>query len=94
MGKDHGPQEGIPPQLNFPSEVLSKFKAIIALTDAFCKRHLNEEYVRDVSAACDWPWLESGPRPLPEAARKSGRAGSSEPSVGRTCWMIPRVLPT
>ncbi len=27
-------------------EVVSKFEAIIALTDAFCKRHLNEEYVR------------------------------------------------
>ena len=29
-----------------PEEVLSKFKAIIVLTDAFCKRHLNEEYVK------------------------------------------------
>ncbi len=27
-------------------EVLSKFKAIVVLTDAFCKRHLNEEYVK------------------------------------------------
>ncbi len=27
-------------------EVLSKFKAIIILTDAFCRQHLNEEYVK------------------------------------------------
>ena len=27
-------------------EVMSKFKAIVVLTDAFCKRHLNEEYVK------------------------------------------------
>jgi hypothetical protein len=27
-----------------PSEILPKFEAITALTDAFCKRHLNEEY--------------------------------------------------
>ena len=27
-------------------EVMSKFKAIMVLTDAFCKRHLNEEYVK------------------------------------------------
>ena len=27
-----------------PSDVLPKYEAITALTDAFCKRHLNEEY--------------------------------------------------
>ena len=27
-------------------EVMSKFKAIVVLTDAFCKRYLNEEYVK------------------------------------------------
>jgi hypothetical protein len=27
-------------------EVLSKFKAIVILTDAFCRQHLNEEYVK------------------------------------------------
>jgi len=27
-------------------EVMSKFMAIVVLTDAFCKRHLNEEYVK------------------------------------------------
>ena len=27
-----------------PSEVRSKYEAVTALTDAFCKRHLNEEY--------------------------------------------------
>jgi len=35
-----------PPSAEISEEVLSKFKAIIVLTDAFCKRHLNEEYVR------------------------------------------------
>jgi len=29
-----------------PEGVLSKLKAIIVLTDAFCKRHLNEEYAK------------------------------------------------
>ena len=35
-----------PPPAEISDELLSKFKAIIVLTDAFCKRHLNEEYVR------------------------------------------------
>ncbi len=35
-----------PPSAEISDELLSKFKAIIVLTDAFCKRHLNEEYVR------------------------------------------------
>ena len=35
-----------PPSTEISEEVLSKFKAIVALIDAFCKRHLNEEYVR------------------------------------------------
>ena len=38
---------------------MSKFKAIVVLTDAFCKRHLNEEYVK-MSAA--------GPRPCSKTA--------------------------
>ena len=35
-----------PPSAEISEEVLSKFKAIIALTDAFCNRHLNEEYTQ------------------------------------------------
>ena len=35
-----------PPSPTISDELLSKFKAIIVLTDAFCKRHLNEEYVK------------------------------------------------
>ena len=35
-----------PPSPAISEEILSKFKAIIVLTDAFCKRHLNEEYVK------------------------------------------------
>ena len=35
-----------PPSAAISDEVLSKFKAVVALTDAFCKRYLNEEYVR------------------------------------------------
>ncbi len=34
------------PPAEISDELLSKFKAIVALTDALCKRHLNEEYVR------------------------------------------------
>ncbi len=34
------------PSAEISDELLSKFKAIIVLTDAFCKRYLNEEYVR------------------------------------------------
>jgi len=34
-----------PSPATISDEVLSKLKAVIALTDAFCKRHLNEEYV-------------------------------------------------
>ena len=82
------------PSAEISEEVLPKFQAIIALTDAFCKRHLNEEYTQMCRRLALPPWLESGPRRLPEEARKSGRAGSSEPSAGRTCWMIPRVRPT
>ena len=36
----------LPPPAEISDELLSKFKAIVALTDAFCKRHLNDEYVR------------------------------------------------
>ena len=34
------------PSTEISEEVLPKFQAIIALTDAFCKRHLNEEYAK------------------------------------------------
>ena len=36
----------LPPSAEISDELLSKFKAIMILTDAFCKRHLNEEYVK------------------------------------------------
>jgi len=39
-------RRSLPPSAEISDELLSKFKAIIVLTDAFCKRHLNEEYVR------------------------------------------------
>jgi hypothetical protein len=39
-------RRSLPSSAEISEEVLSKFKAIIVLTDAFCKRHLNEEYVR------------------------------------------------
>jgi len=32
------------PSIAVPSDVRSKYEAITALTDAFCKQHLNEEY--------------------------------------------------
>ena len=32
------------PSTAVPSKVRSKYEAVTALTDAFCKRHLNEEY--------------------------------------------------
>ena len=32
------------PSTNVPSDVRPKYEAITALTDAFCKEHLNEEY--------------------------------------------------
>jgi hypothetical protein len=32
------------PPSDIPPEVLPKFEAITALTDAFCKEHLNDEY--------------------------------------------------
>ncbi|MCX5685642.1 MAG: DUF6398 domain-containing protein [Planctomycetota bacterium] len=32
------------PSADIPADVRPKYKAITALTDAFCKRHLNEEY--------------------------------------------------
>lgn len=35
-----------PPSAEISGEILSKFKAIIALTDTFCKRHLNQEYAQ------------------------------------------------
>ena len=36
----------LPPPAEISDELLSRFKAIITLTDAFCKRYLNEEYVK------------------------------------------------
>ena len=36
----------LPSSAEISEEILSKFKAIIVLTDTFCKRHLNEEYVK------------------------------------------------
>ena len=39
-------RRSLPSSPAISEEILSKFKAIIVLTDAFCKRHLNEEYVR------------------------------------------------
>jgi hypothetical protein len=32
------------PSTTVPSDVRPKFEAITALTDAFCREHLNEEY--------------------------------------------------
>ena len=71
-------------------EVMSKFKAIMVLTDAFCKRYLNEEYVK-MCRRLALALVRKRPTPLPEAGPKSGRVGSSVPSVGRTCWMTPQV---
>ena len=34
------------PSTAVPSDIRPKYEAIIALTDAFCKRHLNEEYAK------------------------------------------------
>ncbi|MEI8376253.1 MAG: DUF6398 domain-containing protein [Planctomycetota bacterium] len=39
-------QRSLPSSPAISEEILSKFKAIIVLTDAFCKRYLNEEYVK------------------------------------------------
>ncbi len=36
----------LPSSAEISEEILPKFKAIIALTEAFCKRHLNEEYTQ------------------------------------------------
>ena len=33
-----------PPSTEIPADVRPKYEAITALTNAFCKRHLNEEY--------------------------------------------------
>ena len=61
-----------PPSAEISEEVLSKFKSIILLTDAFCKRHLNEEYVQDVSAACNGPGSKAALAPCP---RQEGSLG-------------------
>jgi len=39
-------KDASPSSTTMPEEVLSKFKAIVVLTDAFCRQHLNEEYVK------------------------------------------------
>ena len=81
------------PTPDVPARSLPKYEAITALTDAFCKGHLNEEYAQ-MCRLLAAELARKQPTPLPVAVRKFGHVALSAPSAGRTSWMTPADLPT
>ena len=80
------PEEAIAEQRTHgPGNGQAAYDAIVGLTDAFCREHLNAEYE---ACAANWPgsWPASGPRHCPAASRRPGPAPSCRTSAGSTSW--------
>jgi hypothetical protein len=63
-----------------PKAMTAHYQAVIAMTDAFCRQHLNEEYAtlarRTVAALC-----RKRPSPISRDTQPHGHAGSCMPWV-------------
>ena len=68
-----------------PASARPAYEAVVALTDAFCRDRLTEEYealCRKLAGAL----ARKRPSPLLGARRRPGPAGSSARSAGSTTW--------
>lgn len=64
-----------------PATARSAYDAIVALTDGFCREHLDGEYEALFVGSWPGPWPANDPHPCSPASRRPGPAGSSARSA-------------